>query len=171
MKIKIICYFTEAGHGKSPADGVGGNIKNAAQEKQNMPDLVINNAESVKANIETSIELSIRTKDDIQKVTESMKEKIGTLVGATEIHELQFEPNGKIMKKNMPSEAFYKPVSIKLVRTINRKDRHDLNPGFIDEVIEVEETEIEPEPEPRGRRQILRTRNRRAIVYDFLADL
>ena len=136
LKIKIIWYFTEAGHGKSPADGVGGNIKNAAQEKQNMePDLGINNAESVKAKIETSIELSIHTKEDIEKVTESMKEKIGTLVGATEIHELLFEPNGKIMKKNLPSEAFYKPVNIKLGRTINRKDRHDLNQGFIDKVV------------------------------------
>ena len=31
------------------------------------PDLVINNAESVKAHIDTSIELSIHTKEDIQK--------------------------------------------------------------------------------------------------------
>ena len=71
----------------------------------------------------------------------------------------------------MPSEAFYKPVNIKLGRTVNRKDRHDLNQGFIDEVVELEETEIEPDPEPRGRRQMLRTRNRRAIVCDVLDDL
>ena len=75
------------------------------------------------------------------------------------------------MKKNMPSEVFYKAVNIKVGSTINRKQRFDSNQGFIDEVGDLEETEIEPEPEPRGRRQILRTRNRRAIVYDFLADL
>ena len=47
----------------------------------------------------------------------------------------------------------------------------DLNQRFIDENVLLEEIKIESEPEPRDMRQILRTRHRRAIVYDVLADL
>ena len=50
-------------------------------------------------NVPATIELSIHTKEDIKKVTESVKVKVGTLAGATELHEILFESNGKIMKK------------------------------------------------------------------------
>lgn len=99
-KIKICWIFTEAGHGKSAADGIGGNIKNAAQDKQNMnPDTVIQNAEDVKNTIETTIELSVHTKEDIDKVKEDMPKKVGVLTGAGEIHKLLFEPCGRIKIK------------------------------------------------------------------------
>ena len=71
----------------------------------------------------------------------------------------------------MPSELFYKPAKVKVGRAITRKLRVDLNQGFIDEVVELEETETEPEPEPRERRHTLRTRNRRVIVDEVLDDL
>ena len=93
------------------------------------------------------------------------------MVGASELHELLFEPSGNIKKENMPSEVFYKAVNLKVGRPIARKRRVDLNQGFIDEVAELEETNVEPEPEVRERRQGLRTRNRRAIVDDILADI
>ena len=50
-----------------------------------------------------------------------MPEKIGALVGATKLHELLFEPDGKIIKKNIPTEAFYKAVKIKTGKKISRK--------------------------------------------------
>ena len=71
----------------------------------------------------------------------------------------------------MPSKVFYKPVNVKVERTINRKQRVDLNQRFIDEKVLLEEIEIEPEPEPRDMREMLKIRHRRAIVYDVLADL
>ena len=135
--IKIYWIFTESGHGKSPADGVGGNIKNKAQEKQNMePDLVIKSALDVKDNIETSIDLRVHTKEDIDKVIETMPTKVGALVGATKIHELVFEPDGKIEKKCMTNEAFYKPLKIKIGKAITRRPRVNMNQGFIDEAVE-----------------------------------
>ena len=77
-------------------------------------------------------------------------------MGATEIHELLFEPNGKIKNKNLPSEVFYKPAKVKVGRAITRKHRLDLNQGFIDEVVELEETETEPD---RGRDNISKSKS------------
>ena len=71
----------------------------------------------------------------------------------------------------MPSKVFYKPVNLKVERTINRKQRVDLNKRLIDEKVLLEEIEIEPEPEPRDMREMLKIRHRRAIVSDVLADL
>ena len=50
-----------------------------------------------------------------------MPKKIGPLVGAAKIHELVFESDGKITKKNFPNEAFYQSVKIKIGRTIVRR--------------------------------------------------
>ena len=99
--ITICWLFTEAGHGKSAADGIGGGIKIKTQEKINMnPDTVINNVEDIKENIETTTEIYIHTKEDIKEVKESMPNKLGPLKGAATLHELMFYPDGKIKKKN-----------------------------------------------------------------------
>jgi hypothetical protein len=177
-KVKICWLFTEAGHGKSAADGIGGNIKNKTQEKQNMePDLVIKSAVDVMENIETSIEMKVHTKEDIEKVRETMPPKVGALVGATKIHELVFETNGKIKKKNLPNEAFYKPVTIKVGTTVTRTLRVDLNIGFIEQANEEndnmvqtnEEEEVDIEAEDRRKR--MRLRRRLATVDDIFAEL
>ena len=97
LGVRINWIFTQSGHGKSPADGIGGNIKNKAQEKLNMePDLVMKTAGDVMENIETNIEMKIHTKEDIDAVIKTMPEKVGALKKATEIHELVFEIDGKI---------------------------------------------------------------------------
>ena len=78
LKVKILWIFTEAGHGKSAADGIGGNIKNKAQEKQNMePDLVIKSAVDVMENVETSIEMKVHTKEDIETVRKLCLPRLG----------------------------------------------------------------------------------------------
>lgn len=50
-----------------------------------------------------------------------MPNKIGPLVSAANIHELVFESDGKITKKNFPNEGFYQSVKIKIGRTIVRR--------------------------------------------------
>ena len=83
----------------SAADGVGGSIKNKVTEKMLMsPDTVMRNVQDIKHNIDTSIDITIHTKADIQNVVTSMPKKVGTLVGATKIHELVFESD-KIKNK------------------------------------------------------------------------
>ena len=67
--------------------------------------------------------MKVHTKERIEKVIETMPTKVGALVGATKVHELVFEPDGKIKKKNMPNEAFYKPLKIKIGKAITRRPR------------------------------------------------
>ena len=87
------------------------------------PDTVIQNAEDVKNNIETTIDLKVHTKEDIDKVKEEMPNKVGVLKGATEIHELLFEPNGKIKMKKLPNETLYKLCYYKSGKQNNQKRR------------------------------------------------
>ena len=171
LGVKINWIFTEAGHGKLAADDIGGNIKNKAQEKQNMePDLVMRTAADVMKNIETNIEMRIHTKEDIDNVIKSMPEKVGALKGATEIHELVFEADGKIKMKKMPNEAFYNSVKINTGKVIVRKERVNLDKGFIEETNEEsvqEHEEVDGETENRRERMRLRTRIAR---FDDMED-
>jgi hypothetical protein len=142
------------------------------------PDTVIQNAEDVKNTIETTIELSVHTKEDIDKVKEDMPKKVGVLTGAAEIHELLFEPSGRIKMKKLPNESLYKPVTIKVGKPINRRARVDLNQGFVDEPtveLEQEETEddaatVEDDNETQNMRSRLRRMIRAELEYDLELD-
>ena len=176
--IRINWLFTEAGHGKSAADGIGGNIKNKAQEKQNMePDIVIKTAKDVIENIETSIEMKIHTKEDIQKVTDSMPSKIGALVGATKIHELVFESDGQIKMKKLPNEAFYKQIRIKTGVAITRKQKENVVPNHFmeetagDDNVEESKSDEEEDVETEDRRRRMRTRRRLTTIDNVVAGL
>ena len=119
--IKITWIFTEAGHGKSSADGQGGLVKNLVADKVNMcPDTVISTVEDIKNNIETSIEMFIHTKADIEKIQKEMP-KVGPLVGATKVHMIVFDMDGKMKQKNLPNEVNFKSVRIKIGRQISRR--------------------------------------------------
>ena len=159
------------GHGKSAADGIGGSIKNRVLEKVLMsPDTVMNNVEDIKKNIDTSIELFIHTKEDIKKIQDEMP-KVGVLIGATKIHEIVFECDGKMRQKNLPNETSYRPVRIKIGRQIVR-NREEVDPEA--EVLQegvgadiLDDAILEPG------RESLRVRRRRAAyaeVVDELAD-
>ena len=107
FQIKIMWIFTEAGHSKSAADGIGGGIKNKVAEKVLMaPDTVMRNVSDIKTNIDTSTSITIHTKEDIKRVSD-IPRKVGQLSGAAMIHELVFEMDGKIKKKN---EQLYQQV-------------------------------------------------------------
>ena len=73
------------------------------------PDTVINTVEDVKNNIEISVEIFIHTKENIQKIKDSMP-KVGQLNGATRVHEVVFEKDGKMMMKNSPTRSLFKPI-------------------------------------------------------------
>ena len=182
-KIKIFWIFTEAGHGKSAADGIGGNIKNAAQNKQTMEaNTVINSAADVKEQIETTIEISIHTKEDIDKVKKSMPQKVGALVGATRIHELSFEPDGTIKKKDLPNEVFYKQVKIKEGRIMQKKQKETPTEDFMEEQETLDETAEnenrddvtglhENDMEARERKKRRRNGRRQATLDSIYAEM
>ena len=122
----------------------------------------------------------MHTKEDIDKVKEEMPNKVGVLKGATEIHELLFEPNGKIKMKKLPNETLYKPVTIKVGNKITRRggERERLNQAFVNETadeLELEETvnvdseEETEEEENDDMRSCLRSRRR--AVQEVHADI
>ena len=99
---------------------------------------VIHTVEHIKENIETSIEILIHTEEDITKAKEKLPKKVSALVGATKLHVLQFEIDGKIKKKNLPTDPFFKAVQIKTPRAIIRRPRNKdaINEAFMDEAAE-----------------------------------
>ena len=96
-----------------------------------------------------------------------MPKKVGSLVGATKIHELVFE-YGKIKKKNLPNESSYQPVKIKIGRQITRQ-REEVRPEgeVLDEmpVTDLDDVILEPG------RETLRSRRRRAALDEVMDEL
>ena len=84
---------------------------------------------------QTNCEISLHDKDDIKQVQKLLPKKIEQLPGATKIHELVFEIDGRILKKNLPDENSYKQVLIKLGRFPARPDLNEaiLEPDDLDE--------------------------------------
>ena len=72
------------------------------------PDTVINTVEDVKNNIETSVEIFIHTKENIQKIKDSMP-KVGQLNGATRVHEVG--KDGKTSYERAKMKPFETPVA------------------------------------------------------------
>ena len=156
--IKITWIFTEAGHGKSAADGIGGSVKNKVAEKVLMcPDTVIATVEDIKKNIDTSIEMFIHTKNDIKKVKDEMP-KVGQLVGATKIHEIVFDCDGKMKTKNLPNERAYRPLRIKIGREMMRNQEEEAAENLDDAILEPQ-------------RESLRARRRQAAYEEVVDEL
>ena len=95
-----------------------------------------------------------------------MPKKIGPLVGAGKIHELVFESDGKIKKKNLPNEAFYQSVKIKIGRVIERR-RDEEEPAEMPdmEVDDLNDAILMP------RRESVSSRRRQAAYEDVLSSL
>ena len=153
FKISIRLIFTEAGHGKSPCDGVGGNIKTQVESAM-LNDFgkkeveVIHSVKDVKKLIEErtnlKYEIYIHKKEDIEEVKESMP-KLSALVGAFKLHEIMIEKS-TVKKKDLPTDTFYKPVNIRESRirrevnvneselmVINENESELMNIAFIDD--------------------------------------
>ena len=120
FNISIRLLFTEAGHGKSPCDGVGGNTKTqfeaiALDIHGNKEALSIHNADDVAKLLKERSNLTYDISVHKQKETDAIKNSIGklnSLVGALKIHEVLIDENLVIKKKNLPTDAFYKAVLI-----------------------------------------------------------
>ena len=133
LGISIRLLFTECGHGKSPCDGVGGNIKteveNALLRRHGERDLrTIHSAEDVKQVIENETNLSYRIKvhtaSEIEEIRGKLP-KLGPLTKALKIHEIMITSGGQVRSKNLPSDVFYENVKLKESRRIRRVDQHD----------------------------------------------
>ena len=86
------------------------------------------------------------------------------MVSAAKIHELVFESDGKITKKNLPNKAFYQSVKIKIGRTIVRR-RDEVEPEGEMPEMEVDDlNDVILEP----RRDSLSSRRRQAAYEDVL---
>ena len=113
--------FTEAGHGKSPCDGVGGNTKTqfeavALDLHGNKEVLAIHHAEDVAKVLKEKTNLSYDITVHQQEQTDKIKQSIGklsSLVGALHTHEMMIDSNLVMKKKNLPTDPFYKAVLIK----------------------------------------------------------
>ena len=131
--ISIRLLFTEAGHGKSPCDGVGGNIKTQVEAAmlnnfgQNEIE-AIHSVKDVKKLIEQKTNLkyhiSIHTKEEIENLRNSMP-KLGPLVGALKLHEVFISGDGVLRKKDLPTDTFYKQVTIRESRARRLEDEQN----------------------------------------------
>ena len=128
FNISIRLLFTESGHGKSPCDGVGGNIKTQVEAALlnihgNNEIKSIHSAQDVAELIATKTELTYDIKVHAQEVTDDIRKnlpKLSPLVGALKTHEIMITADGVIKKKELPSDSFYKAVVIRESRKMNR---------------------------------------------------
>ena len=135
LNITIRLLFTEAGHGKSPCDGVGGNIKTQVEDvllniHGNHELEPIHSAEDVAKVIAEKTNLTYDIKVHKQETTYEIRDslpKLSALVGAMTTHEVMITSDGVMKKKNLPTDAFYKPVTIRESRkSIRNEIRNDI---------------------------------------------
>ena len=117
--IRVDWLFTEAGHGKSSCDGIGGVVKNLVR------DLTAFNTSHVIANAKdvlnllagkTSIDLSYHSKEDIQNISNSLP-YLGSLTGALKMHQISFDSSGGITSKGLPTDPVSSVVKLKIIRS------------------------------------------------------
>ena len=124
-QITIEWLFTEAGHGKSCCDGIGGTIKNLLRDLTAFnTSHVVSCAKDVLDLIKphTTIDLYWHDKKDIEEVQKSLP-SLGSLVGALKIHKLDFDVLGNIKAKSLPSDPISSVVKVKILRTNNNNRR------------------------------------------------
>ena len=116
--ILIEWIFTEAGHGKSCCDGIGGNIKNLIRDLTAFnTSQVITNASDILQLIadKTTIVLSHHTQEDIDAVLKTLP-RLGSLKGANKIHYLNFDSSGNVKAKGLPTDPIFDLVKLKILR-------------------------------------------------------
>ena len=124
--VTVVWIFTEKHHGKSPADGIGGNVKNQVEQLTAFSsEHNIRNAKDVQTLLEssdTSIKVSHFTKDDIENTLSIIPGELNSLRGATKYHEIFVSPIGKILAKELPTDDHYNNVNVtvKRRRQLNR---------------------------------------------------
>ena len=119
--ISIRLLFTEAGHGKSACDGVGGNIKTQVEAVAlavhgNKEMLTIHSADDVakliKEKTNLTYDVTVHCKEKTEEINRSMG-NLSSLIGAMKIHEILIGSDLSIKKKYLPTDPFFKAVDIK----------------------------------------------------------
>ena len=121
-QLTIEWFYTEAGHGKSCCDGVGGTIKNLLRDLTAFnTSQVISCAKDVLNLIKphTTIDLFWHDKNSIDEIQQTMP-SLGSLAGALKIHQLHFDHLGNVRAKSLPSDPIYNAVKIKILRKNNQ---------------------------------------------------
>ena len=113
--------FTEKHHGKSPADGIGGNCKNQVEQLTAFStEHNIRNAADVTellSSTNTTIKIDHFTADDIQKTLEIIPGELNSLRGATKYHQIRVDAAGKMSAKMLPTDEH----SVNINLTVKRK--------------------------------------------------
>ena len=120
-KITIEWLFTEAGHGKSCCDGIGGTLKNLLRDLTSFnTSLAISSAKDVLDLItpHTSIDLFWFEKADIDAVQNSLP-ALGPFTGATKIHQVLFDCDGNMQAKALPTDPISQKINLKVLRKKN----------------------------------------------------
>lgn len=128
-QITIEWLYTEAGHGKSCCDGIGGTIKSLLRDLLAFnTSHVVSCAKDVLGLIEphTTIDLSWHDSKDIEDVQKTLP-SLGSLVGALKIHKLDFDVLGNIKAKSLPSDPISSVVKLKILRNNNNRRIPDAN--------------------------------------------
>ena len=99
-KVELVWIFTEKHHGKSPADGIGGNVKNAVEQLTSFSNRHnIQNAQDVTdllKSTDTMIEVSHFNREDIETTLNLIPGVLNSLKGAMKLHEIFVNENGVI---------------------------------------------------------------------------
>ena len=120
-KITIEWLFTEAGHGKSCCDGIGGTLKNLLRDLTSFnTSLAISSAKDVLDLItpHTSIELFWFEKADIDAVQNSLP-ALGPFTGVTKIHQVLFDCDCNMQAKALPTDPISQKINLKVLRKKN----------------------------------------------------
>ncbi|KAJ2949525.1 hypothetical protein O0L34_g15446 [Tuta absoluta] len=94
--------FFEAGHGKGPADGIGGYLKRSADELVAHGNDISSASSFYEALKDVSkTRLYLISSDDITNVAKCLPAKIPTLVGTKHVHQVFTTTRGELMYRNL----------------------------------------------------------------------
>ena len=150
-EISVRHLYTEAGHGKSACDGVGGNIKTqveaALQNDFGQQEVTqIESAEDIKKLIKEKTNLTydvtVHNQETSKKIDDNLP-KLGPLVGALKIHEVMITPEGVVKKKNLPNEIAYSKVNIRESRKRRKSNVNEVVDDLEISVESLEQSEFE----------------------------
>ena len=108
----------------SSADGVGGNIKNLIRDLTVFnTSMVITSASDIKDLIsnKTTIEVPCHNQENISEVLKDLP-TLSSLKGANKMHQINFEANGSVRAKSLPTDPTSNPVVLKVLRDKPTRD-------------------------------------------------